>query len=213
MTGDVVHQDGMLGREPGDQHRHVGAVELALGLDKVELLAQPRGALCGEARQADPFPAAFGRRQILRYGAQADRRIVEIIYMQAHWAFYRAACILLLANRMSDDVAVYWGTNAGLVLTFVEAWADPRVRRYIAQLGEGDIPLWSAAQAILNAVGFILTRNVWILALLHLVMEFTVPHLRAVPPPTPEPVTRRASQAKPKPPRAQPARVKSTKTR
>jgi hypothetical protein len=130
-------------------------------------------------------------------GLTWSRRVVEVIYMQAHWAFYRAACILLLATMFKDDTAVYWGTCAGVGLTCLEAWADPRVRRHIAQLGEDEPALWSAGQAIINAVGFVLTRNVWLLALIHLALEFTVPHLRAVPPP-------------PRPP-AQLARAKTAK--
>ncbi len=113
------------------------------------------------------------------------RRVVEVVYMQAHWAFYRAACILILANFLNDDMAVYWGTSAGIALVLIEAWADPRVRRQIAQVGEGELALWSAGQGIINTVGFVLTRNVWLLALLHLTLEFSVPHLRIMPQPVP----------------------------
>jgi hypothetical protein len=107
-----------------------------------------------------------------------SRRVVEVVFMQAHWAFYRAACIVLLRSVLQDDLAMYWGSSVGLGLVFLEAWADPRVRRRIAQVGEAEPPLWNAGQAVINAVGFVLTRNVWLLAVLHLVLEFTVPHLR-----------------------------------
>lgn len=121
-----------------------------------------------------------------------SRRVVEVIFMQAHWAYYRAACILLLTTILPDAAAVYWGTSAGIALVLLEAWADPRVRRHIAQFGEGEAALWSAGQAIINGVGFILTRNVWLLALLHFGLEFGVPHLRAAPLPprrAPQPIT------------------------
>ncbi len=130
------------------------------------------------------------------------RRVVEVIYMQAHWAFYRAACILILSNFLTDDLAVYWGTSASIGLILIETWADPRVRRQIAQVGEGELALWSAGQAIISTVGFVLTRNVWLLALLHLTLEFSVPHLRPTPqpmrarvppPPVKAPSTRRSS--------------------
>jgi hypothetical protein len=113
--------------------------------------------------------------------ASWSRRIVEVAYMQGHWAFYRAVCILLLRNFLQDDLTVYWGAAAGIALTFLEAWADPRVRRHVARVGEGELALWSAGQAIINAVGFVLTRNVWVLALIHFALEFSVPHLRAAP--------------------------------
>jgi hypothetical protein len=128
-------------------------------------------------------------------GQTWSRRVVEVIYMQAHWAFYRAACILILTTVLHDDLAIYWGASAGIALTFIEAWADPRVRRHIAQLGEGEQALWSAGQAIINTVGFVLTRNVWLLALIHLALEFSVPHFRAV--------------SRPAVPRAQPSAFKA----
>src|SRR5207249_1416140 len=107
-----------------------------------------------------------------------SRRVVHVVYAQSHWAFYRAACILVLSDMLKDELAIYWGTAAGLGLTFLEAWADPRVRRHLTQVGEGELALWSAAQAIINTIGFVLTRNVWLLALIHFALEFSVPHLR-----------------------------------
>ncbi len=114
-----------------------------------------------------------------------SRRLIEVIYMQAHWALYRAVCISVLTGTLSDELAVYWGTCLGLVLVAIEAWSDPRVRRHIATLGEGEFTLWSASQAIINAVGFVLTHNLWLLALLHFILEFSVPHLRPAPRPAP----------------------------
>lgn len=114
------------------------------------------------------------------------RRAVEVIYMQAHWAFYRATCILILAGILQDELAVYWGASAGIALTLVEAWADPRTRRLVGQLGDGEAALWSATQSIVNTVGFVLTRNNWLLALIHFSLEFSVPHLRAIPRPAPQ---------------------------
>lgn len=107
-----------------------------------------------------------------------SRRIVEVVYMQAHWALYRAAAILILASRLNDSDSIYWGACAGFGLIVIEAWADPRVRRQVAHLGDGEIALWNASQAIINTVGFVVTRNLWYLALIHLLLEFSVPHLR-----------------------------------
>lgn len=105
------------------------------------------------------------------------RRLVEIIYMQAHWAFYRAAAIVLLIGSVPD--AAYWGTVLGLGLVLVEAFADPRVRLHLTQVGETDLIVWNAGLAIINAIGFIVTRNLWLLLLIHFFLEFSVPHLRA----------------------------------
>ncbi len=123
------------------------------------------------------------------------RRAIEVVYMQAHWAFYRAASILILSTLWQDDLAFYRGTLAGIGLVLVETWADPRVRRLVAHVGRGEMALWSAGQLIVNTVGFVLTRNVWLLALIHLVLEFSVPHLRPI--------------AQPAPPRAAPTRART----
>lgn len=112
------------------------------------------------------------------------RRIVEIIYMQAHWAFYRAAAIMIFVSAMTDERAFYWGTCIGLGLIFVEGWADPRVRQSLLTVGEADRTLWNTGKAIMNAVGFVVTRNIWLLVLMDLAIEFTVPHMRSLPPPS-----------------------------
>lgn len=112
------------------------------------------------------------------------RRIVEIIYMQAHWAFYRAAAIMIFVSAMADERAFYWGTCIGLGLILIESWADPRVRRSLLSVGEADRTLWNTGKAIMNAVGFVVTRNIWLLVLMDLAIEFTVPHMRAFPPPS-----------------------------
>jgi hypothetical protein len=101
--------------------------------------------------------------------AEWPRRPVEVLYMQAHWAFYRAGAIMLLDNT-------YWGAFAGLALVALEAFADPRVRRDLGQIGQVEYPLWSGGLAAISAVSFVLTQNTWLTALIHYVLEFTVPH-------------------------------------
>lgn len=123
-------------------------------------------------------------------GHTLSRRIVEMIYMQAHWAFYRAAAIVLLTGAVPDPF--YWGTVLGLGLILVEAFADPRVRAQLTRVGEADVLIWNAAQAVINGIGFLVTRNLWLLLVIHFFLEFTVPHLRPAPPTArPQSLTRR----------------------
>lgn len=127
------------------------------------------------------------------------RRLVELIYMQAHWAFYRAAAVGILTGVLPD--ALYWGAAAGLGLTLLEAFLNPRVRARLGHIGEADALVWSMGQAFINALAFLVTRNLYLLALIQLVLEITVPHLRpmrepqraAAPPP---PNVRRASSVR-----------------
>jgi hypothetical protein len=105
------------------------------------------------------------------------RRIIELIYMQAHWAFYRAAAIVFITGVVPD--VYYWGTAIGLGLICVEAFANPNIRRQLTRIGGAESVVWSAGQAALNALVFIVTRNLYLLVFIHTVLEVTVPHLRA----------------------------------
>jgi hypothetical protein len=104
------------------------------------------------------------------------RRLVELIYMQAHWAFYRAAAIVFLTGILPD--AFYWGAVAGLGLVCVEAFLNPRVRAQLTRIGAADQLIWNASQAFINTLAFLVTRNLPLLMLIHFLLELTVPHLR-----------------------------------
>lgn len=122
------------------------------------------------------------------------RRLVELIYMQAHWAFYRAAAIVLLTNILPDSL--YWGSAIGFGLICLEAFTNPQIRKHLGQLGAADGVVWNLGQAILNTLTFIVTRNFYLLGLIQFLLELTVPHLRAaraprstivpLPPPAPQ---------------------------
>lgn len=109
--------------------------------------------------------------------ASFPRRLVELVYMQAHWAFYRAVAIEFLTGTIPD--AFYWGTALGLGLTALEAIAAPRIRERLTQIGAADGIVWNFGQAVLNALAFAVTGNLYLLALIHFLLDLTVPHLRA----------------------------------
>lgn len=106
--------------------------------------------------------------------ASSPRRGLEVLLMQAHWAFYRGAFVLLVSN-------IYAGTILALGLTLAEAWSDPKVRRYFVNVGQVESGAWSAGLAIISTLAYLLTLNLWLVASLHLVLEFAVPHLRLRP--------------------------------
>lgn len=105
------------------------------------------------------------------------RRLVELIYMQAHWAFYRAVAIGFFTGIIRGDI--YWGAAAGLFITFLEALTNPRNRAVLSVVGQADTVVWNMAQAVINALAFIVTVNFYLLVLIQLVLELTVPHLRS----------------------------------
>lgn len=108
------------------------------------------------------------------------RRLVELIYMQAHWAFYRAAAIVLFQGVIPD--ALYWGSAFGFGLVCLEAFTNPHLRGHLAVPGEVDEIVWSFGQAVLNTLTFIVTRNFYLLMLVQFVLTISVPHLRAPKP-------------------------------
>lgn len=92
------------------------------------------------------------------------RHALELIYQQAHWAFYRSGPILLLGD-------VYWGSFAGLGLVFLEGWSNPEVRTSIRDFTRADAPLWTGSLAIVTTVVFVFTQNTWYCLLIHSVID------------------------------------------
>lgn len=92
------------------------------------------------------------------------RRLIEILYREAHWAFYRSGPILWL-----DDF--YWGSFFGLLLVFIEGWSNPATRANVGEVTRADAPLWSGGLAIVSALVFILTQNVWYCLAVHLLLD------------------------------------------
>ncbi len=92
------------------------------------------------------------------------RHILELIYQEAHWAFYRSAPILWL-----DDF--YWGSFFGLALVFIEGWTNPFVRANARDVTRADAPLWSGSLAIVSTIVFIFTQNTWYCMIVHVLID------------------------------------------
>lgn len=104
------------------------------------------------------------------------RHIVELVYQQAHWAFYRSGPILWLGD-------VYWGSFIGLLLTLVEGWSHPTVRSSVHDVTRADAPLWTGSLAVLSTVVFIFTGNVWYCLAIHLLLDLGLRNLIGFPKP------------------------------
>ncbi len=92
------------------------------------------------------------------------RHIVELIYQQAHWAFYRSGPILWLGD-------FYWGSFLGFALTLIEGWSNPVVRANARDITRADAPLWSSSLAIVSTIIFIFTQNTWYCMIVHLLID------------------------------------------
>lgn len=95
------------------------------------------------------------------------RQIVESLYLQTHWAFYRSGAILWLGD-------FYWGSFFGLILVMLEAWSNPRTRANVAEVTRADAPLWNLSLAVVSVVIFIVTQNSWYCLAVHLALTLGV---------------------------------------
>jgi hypothetical protein len=90
--------------------------------------------------------------------------LVEALYSEVHWAFYRTAPLILLENA-------YVAALIGVVLVGVE-WSVELIRNGLSSV-PGDHQRWLRRMLLLamSATLFVLTRNLWLLIGLHLVTE------------------------------------------
>ena len=111
-----------------------------------------------------PYARAEHPHAIDESGWNWARHIVEVIYQEAHWAFYRSGPIMWLGDN-------YWGSFFGLILVLIEGWSNPVVRNNVRDITRADAPLWSGSLAIISAVVFIYTQNAWYCLLVHLILD------------------------------------------
>ena len=117
------------------------------------------------------LPIGLASRQIARAGQplgvddrSAGGVIVESIYAEIHWAFYRAAPLILLTD-------VYVAVLFGIFLVGVE-WIVVLIRNGLSPSPE-ERQRWLRRGALLalSAALFALTRNVWLAMAAHSVLE------------------------------------------
>lgn len=111
-----------------------------------------------------PYARAEHPHAIDESGWNWARHIVEVLYQEAHWAFYRSGPILWLGD-------FYWGSFFGAALVFIEGWGNPAIRANARDITRADAPLWSGSLAIISTVVFIFTQNSWYCLIVHLLLD------------------------------------------
>jgi hypothetical protein len=92
--------------------------------------------------------------------------LVDGLYQEVHWAFYRGALVVMLND-------LYAGVFLGLGLVYLEWSLNPSWRQGW-RLGSRAAGQWlRAALALVAALVFLLTRNLWICLGVHWLLELT----------------------------------------
>ncbi len=117
------------------------------------------------------IPIGLAARQMARLGKplgiderSAGAIIIDTAYREAHWAFYRAAPLIILND-------VYGATLIGLALVGVEMLVTIVRNGWGAQPADRQSWIRQALLLAMSATLFILTRNVWLVIALHIVVE------------------------------------------
>ncbi len=117
------------------------------------------------------IPIGVAARQMARAGQPlgVDARamgsiVVDAVCSEAHWAFYRAAPLIIL-----DDA--YWATLIGLALIGVEILVTIVRNGFGLSPEERQSWIRQALLLAMSAALFILTRNVWLITALHIAVE------------------------------------------
>ncbi|MDE3090509.1 MAG: hypothetical protein KGJ80_14095, partial [Chloroflexota bacterium] len=121
--------------------RALGVWNLDWFASLLELAALGLGAAIAFIWIWRPYARAEHPHAIDESGWNWARHMIEVIYQEAHWAFYRGGPILWLGGA-------YWGSFFGLALTLIEGWSNPAARASVRDITRADAPLWSGSIAI-----------------------------------------------------------------
>jgi len=101
--------------------------------------------------------------------------LVDGLYLEVHWAFYRSALAILLGD-------LYVGMFLGLALVYIEWSASPFWRRSWRSGPAAVRQWWYAALALVSALVFLFTRNLWVCLGVHWLMTLPFWHVARVRP-------------------------------
>lgn len=110
---------------------------------------------------------AAGGAQVLHGSASALVLLREAVYREVHWSFYRNAPVVAVAGNVGMGSGLYWGTWIGLALVLGEAALNPRWRADLLSTDRAAELLTRGGLAVLSAVAFLQTENLWLLVLTH----------------------------------------------
>lgn len=90
--------------------------------------------------------------------------LLDLVYLEAHWAFYRS-----LPTQLLDDL--YSGVFLGLALVLLEGASNPLLRHDLSRPERAGGILLTGGIALVIALVYLFTRNLWLCVLIHLGIE------------------------------------------
>jgi hypothetical protein len=94
--------------------------------------------------------------------------LLEAVLHEVHWAFYRNAPVVALTFSVGTTSGRYWGSWIGLSLVALEAILNPAWWVDLRSQDKAPMTLLRAGMAVLSAVLFLQTQNLWLAVLTHL---------------------------------------------
>lgn len=119
--------------------------------------------------------------------------LLEVVCLEVHWAFYRSA----MAALQQD---LYAGVFSGLVLVYLEWGLDPDWRRGWRRRSRAAIQWLQVALALISALAFLLTHNLWVGLVIHGLLTFCLTQVGRAQVSTPSPTLPSPMQQDPAPP-------------
>jgi hypothetical protein len=140
------------------------ALGFALGVGTLALLVWSWRhflLVVNDTEQVTPY--AFQRR-ILAAPWGWGLIVLEVLYLEMHWAFYRGATI-----RAFGD---YYGVFGGLLLVLAEWGLNPQFRLDLSITRRDGEAMTTVATAFCIGVVYYLTANWWLCMAVHLIIQF-----------------------------------------
>jgi hypothetical protein len=140
---------------------------LALGVGTLTLLLWSWRHFLLAVRATDhakpSVPYAF-QRKVLAAPWGWGLIVLEVLYFEMHWAFYRGATI-----RAFGD---YYGVFAGFLLVLAEWGLNPLFRRDLSTARRNGEAMTTIVTAFSIAVVYYFTANLWLCMAVHLIIQF-----------------------------------------
>lgn len=90
--------------------------------------------------------------------------LLEVLYLEMHWAFYRGATVRLLGG--------YYGVFLSLLPILAEWWLNPDIRNNLRMTHRSGETMTTAATALSITTIYYFTSNLWLCMTVHLAMQF-----------------------------------------